>query len=189
MASLLLTGPAAEPLTLAETKAFLRVDDDAEDDLIASLIVAARAAVEAGTRRALVTQSWRLVRDAWPADGRIAVRPAPLAAVTAARVYDDAGAAHAVDTEAFVPDLAASVLGFAPWAMPQPGRAVAGIEIDISVGYGDAASAVPEPLRQAVRLLVAQWYENRTLVAPGQTVSALPATVAALVSPYRVLSL
>ena len=36
-----------------------------------------------------------------------------------------------------------------------------------TVGYGDAAGDVPEPLRQAIRLLVAHWYENRGLVALG----------------------
>ena len=48
---------------------------------------------------------------------------------------------------------------------------------------------VPEPLRQAIRLLVAHWYENRGLVATGTTIAVLPATVAALIAPYRMLSL
>jgi uncharacterized phiE125 gp8 family phage protein len=47
---------------------------------------------------------------------------------------------------------------------------------------------VPEPLRQAVRLLTAHWYENRGLAAIG-TVTVLPSTVAALIAPYRMLSL
>ena len=45
------------------------------------------------------------------------------------------------------------------------------------------------PLRQAIRLLVAHWYENRGLIAVGHAVAVLPATVAALIAPYRVLSL
>ena len=48
---------------------------------------------------------------------------------------------------------------------------------------------VPEPLRQAIRLLVAHWYENRGLVAAGSQTAMLPSTVAALVAPYRMLSL
>ena len=107
MASLLLTPPALEPLTLDEAKAYLRVDTAADDDLIAALIAGARIHVEAQTRRALITQSWRLVLDAWPEDGRIPVRPAPLQALAAARVYDLDNIAHAVDTQVFVADLAA----------------------------------------------------------------------------------
>ena len=51
------------------------------------------------------------------------------------------------------------------------------------------AADVPQPLRQAIQLLVAHWYENRGLIAVGQTVAVLPATVAAMIAPYRVLSL
>jgi uncharacterized phiE125 gp8 family phage protein len=141
--------------------------------------------VETDTRRALLTQTWRLVRDAWPPDGRLVVTPAPLRQVVAARVYDSAGATHAIDPQAFALDKAASVLGFAPWSLPQPGRAVGGIEIDVETGYG-AAADVPEPLRQAIRLLLAHWYENRAVAgAP----TALPANVAALLAPFRGLAL
>ena len=141
------------------------------------------------TRRALIAQTWRLVHDAWPASGRLDVFPAPLRQVLAARVYDSGGEAQAID--AFTIDNAAApgVIAFAPRALPQPGRAVAGIEIDVVAGYGTTAAAVPEPLAQAIRQLLAYWYENRGLAAIGQSSPPLPATVAALIAPYRVLSL
>jgi uncharacterized phiE125 gp8 family phage protein len=187
MSSILLTAPAAEPLSLDEARAFLRVEHHDDDETIAALVAGARLHVEAQTRRALITQSWRLVLDAWPDDGRIAVRPAPLRALTAARVYDADGNSAPVDTQGFILDFGASALAFMAWALPQPGRSAAGIELDVNVGYGDSARDVPEPLRQAVRLLVAHWYENRGLV--GREVNVLPSTVAALLAPYRMLSL
>ena len=55
MPSILLSGPAAEPITLAAAKQFLRVEHGDDDDVIAALIAAARIHVEAATRRALVT--------------------------------------------------------------------------------------------------------------------------------------
>lgn len=189
MASLLLTGPAVEPLTLAEAKEYLRVETDDDDDVIAALIAGARAHVEAQTRRGLITQTWRLVRDRWPEEGRLQVLPAPPRSVIAARYYDEDGGTHAIDTGAFVLDTASSLLAFPPWSMPAPGRATAGIEIDLSIGYGDAAADVPAPLRQAIRMLVAHWYENRGLVAAGQPVAMLPAAVSALVAPFRMLAL
>jgi uncharacterized phiE125 gp8 family phage protein len=190
MPSILLTGPASEPITLAEAKLFLRVEHDDDDDVIAALIAGSRIHVEAGTRRALVTQTWRIVRDAWPAGGRIAVTPVPLRQVTAARVYRADGSTQSIDLQAFAVDKASApaVLAFSAWALPAPARAVAGIEFDIEVGYG-AASDVPEPLRQAIRLLVAHWYENRGLIAIGHLVAELPATATALIAPFRVLSL
>ena len=188
MSSILLTAPAIEPLSLAEAKAYLRVEYSDDDEVIGALIAGSRIHVEAQTRRALITQSWRISADAWPDDGWLTILPAPMQTLTAARVYDLENAVYAVDTGAFVLDRGASAFVFAPWALPAPGRLAAGIELDVTVGYGDAAVDVPEALRQAIRMLVAHWYENRGLVAAGTT-TVLPSTVAALIAPYRVLSL
>jgi len=188
MSSVLLTAPSVEPLSLDQAKAFLRVEHSDDDEVIAALIAGSRIHIESQTRRALITQSWRLTADGWPQDGRLQVLPAPLQALTAARVYDFEGMAHDVDTQAFVLDKGASLLAFAPWAVPAPGRVAAGIELDVTVGYGDSALDVPEVLRQAIRLLVAHWYDNRGLAAIG-TVTVLPSTVGALIAPYRMLSL
>lgn len=191
MSLFLLTPPAAEPLSLAEAKHFLRVEHDADDALIAALIVGARGHVEVASRRALITQTWRLVLDAWPRDGRIAVLLAPLRAVAAARLYGHGGDAQPLDAETFVVDTSASpgVVAFPPFAVAAPGRALAGIEIDIVAGYGEEAADVPEPLRHAIRLLLAHWYENRGVVAAGASAATLPAGVEALLSPYRGLTL
>jgi uncharacterized phiE125 gp8 family phage protein len=190
MSSILLTTPAVEPVAIADAKTFLRVDHTDDDDVVAALIAGARIHVEALTRRALITQSWRIVADRWPSNGRIAVAPAPLQRLAAARVYDADGTARDLDTQAFVPDLAASALVFVPWAPPEPGRAAAGVEIDVVCGYGNAAVDVPDPLRQAIRMLVAHWYENRGLLADGaKQPAALPESFASLIAPYRVLSL
>jgi uncharacterized phiE125 gp8 family phage protein len=51
MSTTLLVPPAAEPLSLSDAKAYLRVAHAADDDLIAALIVSARVHVEAQTRR------------------------------------------------------------------------------------------------------------------------------------------
>ena len=110
MQAILIAPPMVEPVSLAEAKAWLRVDVNDEDAAILSLISAARALVESATRRALVTQSWRLALDAWPfvgADGGwsiLSTRPnatpyeiqlplAPVQSVSAVRVYDAAGQA------------------------------------------------------------------------------------------------
>lgn len=43
MTPILLTGPAIEPISVEETKIFLRVEHDDEDQLIAALIAGARS--------------------------------------------------------------------------------------------------------------------------------------------------
>ena len=185
MPSILLTGPAAEPITLAEAKQFIRVEHDDDDDIIAALIAGSRIHVETQTRRALITQTWRLTRDAWPDCGFVAVLPAPLVSLVAARIYRSDGSTQAIDVDAFALDKisAPARISFTRGALAAPERPVSGIEIDVTVGYGDAED-VPEPLRQAIRLLVAHLYENRG--SAGEV--RLPPAVQALLAPYRVLS-
>ena len=114
MASILLTPPAVEPLSLAEAKDFLRVDTADDDPLIAALIAAGRIHIEQQTGLALITQGWRLVFDCWPEHGRIAVRPAPLQALAAAHVFDFDGVARVVDLRSIVVDASESTLASPP---------------------------------------------------------------------------
>lgn len=188
MSITLLVAPANEPLSVADAKTFLRVEHGDDDAVIASLIAAARAQVEALTRRALILQSWRLVLDRWPSDGRIRLRMAPLRSVIAARVFDAAGASSPLNAADFSIDAGGSIVAprFAP---PVPGRPSGGIEIDLQLGYGPTSADVPDLLRHAVRSLVAHWYENRGLAAIGQSVALLPGSVGAMIASYRVLSL
>jgi uncharacterized phiE125 gp8 family phage protein len=191
MSSILLTGPAVEPVTLAEAKANLRVEHDDDDDVISALIAGARVHVEAQTRRALITQTWRLTRDVWPIDGRVLVLPAPLRELIAARVVMLNGSTQSIDPSLFSADRAGApaILAFGPGALPMSDRPVAGIELDVEVGYGDAPADVPEPLRLAIKLLIAHWYENRGITASGHEAAVLPYTITALIAPYRVLAL
>lgn len=76
----LITGPIEEPVTLAEAKLHLRVDDNFDDSLIDMLITSARLHAENVCRRAFVTQKWELYLDAFPRQNFYGVLPgyAPL---------------------------------------------------------------------------------------------------------------
>ena len=175
-------GPAVEPVSLADMRAYLRLDDGAEDDLVAALVKTARLAVEAAAGRVLVDSRWRIALDGWP-DGRVVrLAVARLIAVERVQVFDHGGSAtdvpaslYQVDTLSDPPCLIVDALA------PEPGRARQGVEIEVRAGYGATPASVPEPLRHAVRLLVARWFENRGDVDPGP----LPPDVLALVSPFR----
>lgn len=186
MAAVLLIPPVSEPLSLTDAKAFLRVEHGDDDEVITALIAAARVHVEAMTRRALLMQTWRFVLDAWPPGGRFAPRIGPLRDLVAARVIDADGEAREIDGESFVVDGAANVIAAPCFALPTPGRAQAGIELDVICGYGADASDVPTDLRQAIRLLLAHWYDNRVATVDG---ALAPAGVSALLKPYRMLAL
>lgn len=191
MALTLVTGPAGEPVDVEAAKAHLRVDIDDDDDLIGGLIVAARQHVEAHTRRALMTQTWELVRDYFPAGG-IRVPLPPLQSVESITYIDEDGGEGVVPAEDYLVDTA-----------QQPGRIVlrngaswpavtlqevGGVRVRFTAGYGDAED-VPQGIKQAILLLVGTLYENRedTLVAQGVTVMRIPFGVEALLMPLRVI--
>lgn len=188
MTLILTSPPAAEPLSLTEAKAHLRVDGTDEDILIASLVTAARIHVETSIRRALMTQGWTLVLDTWPASGIVEIPLAPLNSVGNIEVYDEDGVPDILDPVTYEVDTAGvppRVLRRRGHVWTRPGMLAGGIQIDMTVGYGASASDVPEPLRQAVRLLAAHWFEHREPVVLGQPPAQVPESVEALVAPYR----
>jgi uncharacterized phiE125 gp8 family phage protein len=183
---MLIGAPAIEPVSLAEAKSWLREDGADEDQLIQALIVSARLTVEAYTRRFLVTQSWRLALDAWPAslraDATLSIPFAPFQSVTAIRVFDANGVATPLSPGSYrAPpgDCGGRVLFVA--APPAPVRRVDGIEIDFAVGYGANAADAPQPLRHAILSLVAHWRETRGDAAEG----TLPKSFTQLAAHFR----
>lgn len=185
MSLLLLAAPAAEPVTLAEGKAFLKVETDEDDLVVQSLLVAARLHVEAATRRFLVTQTWRCGFDALPASGVLRLPLAPVQSVVAVRLVDAPGAAVGLALADWTADLAASPPCVRLGARPV---GLGAAEVDVVAGYGLPA-AVPEPLRQAIRVLAATWYEGRAFIATGAAELPVPAPVLALLAPYRTKAL
>jgi uncharacterized phiE125 gp8 family phage protein len=188
MALVLVTPAAAEPISVAEAKAHLRLDGTADDVLIASLILTSRLHIEAALGLALITQGWKLVLDRWPKIASIALPIRPVQDVTAVRVLAADGtpevvspAGYFVDGENLPPRLVRQAISY-----PEPGRAAAGIEIAFTAGYGDVPESVPEPIRHALLLLVAHWYEHRDPIEIGAPETAIPRAVSELLMPYRV---
>lgn len=186
MVAILVTPPQDEPVTRDEAKAHARVDGAAEDSRIDALIKAARIEVENRTGRSMVTQGWRIVRDAIPRGGIIRLAPAPVASVDAVTVYGEDGAPHVLEGDAYQVDLYSSPgrLCFNS-SVSWSARSFNGIEVDLSCGYGDPA-AVPAPLKHAILMLVAYWFDQREAAVAGAVVGTVADGVAALLAPYRI---
>ncbi len=183
MRPMLIDSPATEPVSLTEMKSWLREDGSDEDQLIQALIVSARMTLEAYTRRFFVTQSWRIVLDAWPCDPLAMTIPfAPFQSVSAIRIYDEGGLAQTLAPDSYrsppASDGGRLIFKSSP---PPPGRSNDGIEIDFSVGYGASPTETPEPLRRAIMVLATHWREKRGDDAD----DALPKSVLQLASPFR----
>lgn len=166
--------PATEPLTLNEVKRHLRCYDDitSEDDMISSLIVAAREWVEDFTNRALITQTWRLsIGDRVAVDtvnqprvycGRteglgteIFTRISPVTAITAFVSVDSAGVETAVEAANYElregtsrwPRVAA--LNGASWASGE-------YRVTFTAGF----ATIPTRLKQAMLLWIEAMYDR-----------------------------
>lgn len=191
MSLVLTSGPAQEPVTVSEAKAHLRIDGNAEDALIASLILTSRLHIEAALDLALITQSWTVRLDAWPRGDCVEIALSPLKSVDAVRVKDASGAFQPVPATSYLVDLASRPprLVWNAVQKPTPGVRAGGIEIDITAGFGDAPHAVPAPLKHAVLLLVAHWYEHRDAVEIGALSARIPDVVSDLIQPFRKIRL
>ena len=191
MTAALITGPALEPVSLDDAKAHLRLDTDDDDTLLTAAIAAARVHVEALTRRLLIEQGWRVYLDRWPQKRIVTLSPAPLISVDTVTVYDASGDPAVVDADDYEVDTIAvpGRLVLAGSAPVSAGQAVNGIEIDVTAGYGPSSVDVPAPLRQAIMMLVAHWYEHRGAVGHDMAGSIPPLGFDALIAPFRILSL
>lgn len=176
--SLTLISPAAgEPVTLTEAKDHLRVTHDGEDAFIAGALAAAVRSIEARGGLALMTQGWRLTLDTPPAETLI-VPVTPVQSIDAVTVSGGVVDASAYEVAIGAPG---RLRVAAPW--PSPLRAIDDVVIDFTAGY-ESAGSVPGPLKHAVLMLTAHFFENRESAGEAR-VYTVPRGVDALIAPFR----
>jgi uncharacterized phiE125 gp8 family phage protein len=162
MALKLKTAPEEEPVTLEEAKAHLRVDTEDDDELIEALIKAARETCETFQNRVYITQVWELWLDAWPEQIWIKLPLPPLQEDVEVKYYDVNDLSETFDD--FLIDMKSEpgyiVLNTgASWPSTTL-RPANGVCVTFAAGYGDAED-VPQKIKQAMLLIIGDWYENR----------------------------
>lgn len=185
MAWKLVTAPTTEPIDSTEAKLHLKMDDIATDDtLIASLIKAARLYCELYSNMGYITQTWEYTMDAFC--NRIELNKYPISAV-AITYYDAANQIQTLATSVYDTDLSNSpaVIQLAyNQTFPDTYKRLNAVKITCTVGYG-AASAVPDDIKAAIKLMLKHLYENREAVAVGKIATELPLGVKALLDNRR----
>ncbi|MEM8790799.1 MAG: phage head-tail connector protein [Pseudomonadota bacterium] len=182
-----LTAPAETPVSLAELKDHLRLnqgfaDEGAEDGLVQLYLDNAVAAIEQRLGQALVIRSFQVATECWDRDGVFRMPIGPVVTLTGLDLISGETAnPFDVARLAISPGRTRQVLSTAN-GLPLPpipggGRA----EIRCDAGYGASGPAVPGELRQAVLVLAAHLYENRDGDAPH------PALVSKLIAPHAVV--
>lgn len=192
MALICVTEPVVEPVTLAEAKLHMRVDVSDDDTLIAALVKTAREYIELLTRPrvAMVTQTWRYVADTFPPSDTLELRPWPLQTVTSVKYTDDDGVTTTMPSSDYLVDSTSApgrlrLRSHASWPSVTL-QELNGLTIEFTAGYGDTGASVPAALRQAILLMIGQWYENReSSLVTGAVAKELPFAVHALTAPWR----
>ncbi|MBS9719885.1 phage head-tail connector protein [Tianweitania sp. BSSL-BM11] len=177
--------PAAEPVTVADVKAHLRLDHASEDGLIVDLIRAAREEVEQATGCALIEQSWRLTLDRWPQSNRVLIHKHPVKQILSVTIYGREGGAAIVDPAIMLLDGRSRPARLHFDQAPQPGRAMNGIEVDFTAGFGPAGTDVPDLLKRAVIMLASHWFEFRAVLSARDQPASYPKGYERLIGPYR----
>jgi hypothetical protein len=195
----LVTGPAAEPLTLDEAKAWAKIDGTTDDALLASLLTASIQSAEEFTRRAFITQTWKLALDL---DGSgmdldegvydlpisalygslpraIELPRQPIQSISSVTTYDTSNASSTFPSSNY------SLIGHrlvltesATW--PSNMRQCGAVEITYVAGYGSTSASVPAPIKSAILMAVQKWYDARI-------VCDLPESCTHLLRQYRIM--
>jgi uncharacterized phiE125 gp8 family phage protein len=179
-----LSNPSTEPITLAEAKRHLRIDNTDDDDYITSLIEVARRAAEDRMERTLITTTWKLTLDQFP---DAIILPMPRIQAISSVIYNNQSNQQVAlaNTDWFLD--ADSEPG---WLVPAINKAwpltlgINAVAVTYTAGYGDTAASVPAPIKQWILLAMGDLYDQfRSLSAEKPVV---PQNFAdALLDPYR----
>lgn len=185
------SAPAAEPISATTAKLHCKIDTTADDALVTTWIADARRMVELLTGRALITQTHVARYDSVPSDGAPLLVPrAPVQSVTSVVTYNVSNVAATFAAASYLADLYSDPVRLAlndGYDWPSDLRAINALEVTYVAGYGLAGTAVPEPLLDAMLLLIAHRAENREpSLSSGAVPQEVPLSVQWLIGPYRV---
>lgn len=186
MALKLMTPPTLEPITLQEALTHLKADPGEASTNVDALIRAVRGQAEQETGRSLLPQTWKKTLDQFPDAIRLD-RP-PIVAVSSVKYYDTAGVQQTLDPATYFVDTESEPGWLVPganftWPATQCGR-INAVEVIYTAGYADAAS-VPEEIKQWIKIVMRENYDNPAGAYDGRTLIVMP-HVDGLLDRYRV---
>lgn len=181
--------PTTQPITRAEVKTHLRIDHADEDGKIDALILAAVSFLdgpEGKLGRCLMPQTWRHVFPDWgDTHLRLSLPDASSVVVT---YIDPDGATQTLSSSLYevVEDSNATVIIPTDGAVWPSLDYVANPVIVTAVHGYASADAVPAAIKQAMLLMIGDWYEHRNQATAGSAgTMPLAVPIDALLAPFR----
>jgi len=202
----------SEAVALEDVKRHLIVEHEADDDLILSLMIAALGYAEHHCNKTILLRRMRAHSECWPADGYLCLPEGPVRLIESVSYIDSEQVRQVVAPEdwnsARRNDIDRIRLTGSTPSLSQSAMQL--IEVEYIAGYGSIGQQaneydadypivyggntgefedVPENIRQAIRLTVGHWYENRESVVLGTIASQVPMTAEHLLHQERSLGL
>ena len=195
----IISGPSSEPITLAEAKAHCRVDDSNSDTLITALIQAARESAELFCERSFVQRNYRMTLDCFPKNGGYILLPyPPVVEVTQIQYFDTDGVLQTWSSGEYHVDTASEpgrVLPNSDQSYPSDVDIRLGaVRVEYTAGYpadesgspSDFTANVPQLVKQAMLMMVAEWFMNREDTVVGNIIGEIPGPSKAWLWQYKV---
>lgn len=195
----LITGPVVDPVSLGEAKAQCRISSADEDGLVAGFLLAARSHCEDYTGRVFMTQTWEAKFDGdWPTvfDSscmrrrvRVMLPNPPAQSIASVSYIDTTGTLQVLASNQYTFSKG-DIFGFLEPAYgvswPTVRQQLETVTVRYVAGYGPNPGDLPEPIRQAILMLVSHFDQNREAVMADTRAAAieLPFGVRALLSSY-----
>lgn len=182
------TAAASDPVTTSEAKTHLAIDDDYYDTFIASLISAATGYVENMTNRQIMSATFDLTLDRFPAGRRRLELPyGQLTSVTSVSYTDTNG-----DSQTFAASKYSVITAQEPGFIepiydevwPSARLQAESVAVRFTAGYA-SASDVPDGIKQAILLTVGHWFANREAVSNG-SFTEVPMAVNSLANQFKI---
>ncbi|MCV6576272.1 MAG: head-tail connector protein [Cohaesibacter sp.] len=182
-----MTAPSVLPLSMDEAKAQCRIDGDDFDQEITALIEAAVSYLDGYSGvlgKCLMPQTWAQEFDCWQDFPLIL---GPVLSVDSVKYFDLDGVLQSVSASVYRVErrmIGACLVRKSSALWPLADLAEGPITVAWQAGYG-SADMVPASIKQAMKLLIGHWFENREAVVVGTITSKLQMAVDALIEPHR----
>jgi len=176
------TPPTSEPVTIAEAKAQLHIgaSDDTYDAELASLIAAAREEWEGDTSVALITRTIQHRLPKFLDSVMLTVRP--VIAISSIIYIDTDSAEQTISAYNYYLD--GDRVQFKPtFQRPLTEERSEAVRITYTAGYGSDSRACPQLDRMAIKLSLANRFEDRDMISAAGDRKAYEALVAKRMRP------
>lgn len=175
-------------VSLSDAKDHLRVGNSDDDTLITNLILAATQAAQNYTNRFFINHTLRMDCDTW--DETEYFYKSPIYSSTSVEYYGTSATVYDVwDSSNYIVDKVhqpARLLLQENKTYPTLADRKAAIKLTYISGYGTTKSDVPQGIKQAVLLMIGNWYENRQQVVVGRVANEVPKSAEYLLDQYKI---